>query len=96
MIISIYSSLPRAVSVNLQLGGGALQVERRVRRGPAARVPDGGALQEHLLAVAEGVPALAAARARRVEVVVLARLRTPTHTPVSRSLLVFYCLLYTV
>ena len=37
-------------------------------------MPDGGALQEHLLAVAEGLAALGAARARRVEVVVVAGL----------------------
>lgn len=70
------------VRAHLQLGGGALEVERRerrVRRGPAARVPDGGALQEHLLAVAERVAALAAARARRVEVVVLTGLRRGGH-----------------
>lgn len=72
--------------VYLQVGGGAVVVvgvggvagvagvAGVVRRGPAARVPDGGALQEHLLAVAEGVAALAAARARGVEVVVVARL----------------------
>lgn len=63
----------------LQLGGGAVDVvvrrERLVRRGPAARVPDGRALQEHLLAVAEGVAALGAARARGVEVVVVAGLQ---------------------
>jgi hypothetical protein len=65
----------------LQLGGGPAEVERVVGRGPAARVPDGGALQEHLLAVAERVAALGAARARRVEVVVLARLHhTLTHS----------------
>lgn len=68
------------VCMYLQLGAGGVGervggVERVVRRGPAARVPDGGALQEHLLAVAERVPALAAARARRVEMVVLARLQ---------------------
>lgn len=68
----------------LQLGRGAVgkrvsrrgrAAARRVRRGSTARMPDGGALQEHLLAVAEGVTALGAARARRVEVVVLARLQ---------------------
>lgn len=50
--------------------------------GAAARVPDGGALQEHLLPVPERVPALGAARARRVEVVVLPRLQhlRPTQT----------------
>ena len=67
---------------HLQLGGGVLQVvgrEGRVGRRPAARVPDCGALQEHLLAVAEGVSALAAARTCRVEVVVLTRLKPP-HT----------------
>lgn len=69
--------------VYLQVGGGAVvrggvggvQVGGVERRGPAARVPDGGALQEHLLAVAEGVAALAAARARGVEVVVVAGLQ---------------------
>ena len=45
-----------------------------VGAGAAAGVPDGGALQEHLLAVAEGLAALGAARARRVEVVVVAGL----------------------
>lgn len=66
----------------LQLGRGAVhvvvrrqRVVRRVRRGPTARVPDGGALQEHLLAVAERVAALGAARARGVEVVVVAGLQ---------------------
>lgn len=59
------------------VGGGVVGVGGGVaRRGPAARVPDGGALQEHLLAVPERVPALAAARARRVEVVVVARLHS--------------------
>lgn len=48
---------------------------RRVRRRAAARVPDGRALQEHLLAVAERVAALGAARARGVEVVVVAGLQ---------------------
>ena len=41
---------------------------------PTAGMPDGGALQEHLLAVAERLAALGAARARRVEVVVVAGL----------------------
>lgn len=59
----------------LQLGAGPVEVGGVERRGPAARVPDGGALQEHLLAVAERVAALGAARARGVEVVVLARLQ---------------------
>lgn len=43
--------------------------------GPAARVPDGAALEVHLLAVAERVAALGAARARGVEVVVVAGLQ---------------------
>lgn len=66
----------------LQLGGRAVhvvvrrqRVVRGVRRRPAARVPDGGALQEHFLAVAERVAALGAPRARGVEVVVVAGLQ---------------------
>ena len=42
--------------------------------GPAPGMPDGGALQEHLLAVAERLAALGAAGARRVEVVVVSGL----------------------
>lgn len=41
----------------------------------APRVPDGGSLQEHLLAIAEGIAALGATSARRVEVMVLAGLQ---------------------
>ena len=53
-----------------------------VGAGAAAGVPDGGALQEHLLAVAEGLAALGAARARRVEVVVVAGLEhLPRYEP---------------
>ena len=43
--------------------------------GPAARMPDRRPLQEHLLAVAEGIAAFGAARARRMEVVILAGLQ---------------------
>ena len=46
---------------------------------PAAGMPDGGALQEHLLAVAEGLATLGAAGARRVEVVVVTGLKHDTH-----------------
>ena len=42
--------------------------------GPAPGMPDGGALQEHLLAVAERFAALGAASARWVEVVIVAGL----------------------
>ena len=61
-------------------GGGVEAVDEVVRgvvlvgAGAAAGVPDGRALQEHLLAVAEGLAALGAPRARRVEVVVVAGL----------------------
>jgi hypothetical protein len=37
-------------------------------------MPDGGSLQEHLLAVAKGLAAFCASRASRVEVVVVAGL----------------------
>ena len=66
-------------------GGGVESVDEVVRvgvslwgvgSGPAAGVPDGGALQEHLLAVAERLAALGAACARRVEVVVVAGLES--------------------
>ena len=42
--------------------------------GAASRMPDGSALKVHLLPVAKGVATLGAARAGRVEVVVVARL----------------------
>lgn len=43
--------------------------------GPAARMPDRAALQVHLLAIAERIATLCAARARRMKVVVLAGLQ---------------------
>lgn len=67
-------------SLYLQLRGGPLQLGGReglvrlVRRGSTARVPDGGALQKHLLAIAKGVSALGAACACGVEVMVFAGL----------------------
>lgn len=57
---------PRAVQDQPPISGWA---------GTAARVPDGVALQVHLLAVAKGVAALGAPRTGRVEVVVAARLQ---------------------
>lgn len=79
---------------DLQVGGGAVVrrvVRLVVRRGAAARVPDGGALQEHLFAVAERVAALAAARARGVEVVVVSGLRT-TNTTLLHAAYVTYAM----
>ena len=60
-------------------GGGVEAVDEVVRgvlrgAGAAAGVPDGRALQEHLLAVAERLAALGAASAGRMKVVVIARL----------------------
>ena len=63
-----------AVEAVDEVVGGVLSPSSGVGAGAAAGVPDGGALQEHLLAVAEGLAALGAARARRVEVVVVAGL----------------------
>ena len=58
-------------AVDEVVGGVLPSSSSGVGAGAAAGVPDGGALQEHLLAVAEGLAALGAARARRVEVVVV-------------------------
>ena len=63
-----------AVEAVDEVVGGVFTSTGSVGAGAAAGVPDGRALQEHLLAVAEGLAALGAARARRVEVVVVAGL----------------------
>lgn len=69
-------AIPRAVLIGVHRGAIAIQ-DGSVLGGPGAApwVPDGPALQEHLLAIAERIATLCASSTRWVEVVVFTSLK---------------------